>query len=61
MSQNISSSNAAGGMQPRTINVYTKKMVKNQYHLATFNKPITDSSKLPAHVIEKPADPDEQQ
>jgi hypothetical protein len=36
-------------------------MIKNQYHLATFNKPLTESSKLPAHVIERPADLEEQQ
>jgi len=36
--------------------VYTKKMLKTQYHLATFNKPVTRSASLPAHIIEQPAD-----
>ena len=36
--------------------VYTKKVQKAAYHLATFNEPLTElaSAELPAHVIEEP-------
>jgi len=30
-------------------------MLKTQYHLAEFNRPITEGTKLPEHIIEKPA------
>lgn len=35
-------------------------MVKNSYHLATFNKPLTDQFKIPSHVIERPINQEEQ-
>ena len=39
------------------MSVYTKKLNKIVYHLATFNEPLTKESitRLPAHVIEEPA------
>ena len=39
------------------MSVYTKKLNKIVYHLATFNEPLTQESitRLPAHVIEEPA------
>lgn len=43
-------------MKPKVVHVFTKKMLKTQYHLAEFNKPLTQGNKLPDHIIEKPAE-----
>jgi hypothetical protein len=31
-------------------------MKQVQYHLATFDKPVTTSATLPAHIVEQPAE-----
>jgi hypothetical protein len=40
------------------LKVFTKKMNKVQYCLATFNEPLCQEgvNALPAHIIEEPAD-----
>ena len=37
--------------------VWTKKLNKTIYHLATFNEPLSKEAtdKLPAHIVEEPA------
>lgn len=42
--------------QISSLSVYTKKLNKVVYHLATFNEPLSKkaSASLPAHVIEEP-------
>jgi len=44
--------------QPDVLKVFTKKMNKVQYCLATFNEPLCQEgvNALPAHIIEEPAD-----
>ena len=39
-----------------SMSVYTKKLHKTAYHLATFNEPLTSeaTTELPPHVIEEP-------
>ena len=38
------------------MHVFTKKMLKTQYHLASFNKPLSQSNSLPEHIVELPAE-----
>lgn len=40
----------------KTVHIYTKKLLKTQYHLASFNKPLTEGQQLPAHIVEQPAE-----
>ena len=43
-------------MTDSLIPVHTRKMLKTQFHLAHFDKPITtDSASIPSHIIERPA------
>jgi hypothetical protein len=44
--------------QPDVLKVFTKKMSKASYLLATFNEPLTEEGvgALPAHVIEEPVE-----
>ncbi len=46
------------GYQPDVMKVYTKKMSKVSYLLATFNEPLTKEgvSNLPSHVVEEPVE-----
>ena len=43
----------------RTLKVYTKKLNKTSYHMATFNEPLCPADSqvqnLPQHIIEEPA------
>lgn len=43
----------------RTLKVYTKKLNKTSYHMATFNEPLCSAENhvenLPQHIIEEPA------
>ena len=44
--------------QIKSMPVYTKKLNKITYHLATFSEPLTKqaTSNLPRHIIEEPAE-----
>lgn len=46
------------GYQPDVMKVFTKKMSKISYLLASFNEPLTTEgvSNLPAHVVEEPVE-----
>ena len=43
--------------QLKSMAVYTKKLNKTVYHLATFNEPLSkkSTSALPSHIVEEPA------
>jgi hypothetical protein len=50
--------NVSQQYQPEVLKVFTKKMNKIQYCLASFNEPLTQDGiqNLPAHVIEQPVE-----
>ena len=43
-------------MSLSSLSVFTKKLNKTVYHLATFNEPLTKeaANNLPAHIVEEP-------